>query len=913
MTRTERRPSEAEAHLKAVVNSTIEAIVTVTFDGTIVLFNRGAEEMLRVSAEDAIGSSIFRFVPEGSQESLTQGIAELLRAGLVDRQPIAEEVRTLRGDGTEFPAEVMISSFSVDGVPYVTFVSRDITRRKTTIARLDQANEQLARRASELQALFDVLPVGVGIARDPRALEITINPEFARQLGIAVDANASKSGPEGDRLPFRLVEDGRELAPEQLSLQRAALLGERVEGVEVEVHREDGTVVELLEYAAPVRDAAGALQGAVGAFIDITERKRAERVLSSARELIARTMESATNGIATLDVDLNIQYVNRRVEQLTGFSSAELVGQPAASVVASSPAALRPVFGQMLVDRTPREGFEMVVRAKDGSELDVSFGIAPLVTGEEVTGFVVAAEDISDRKRALEELRSAEQFNDRLLASVTNGIAVFDADLRFQSINAQGLAITGHGSAEQLIGRHVSHVLGWQARPKVTAAFDVVRTTLEPLRGLETEVTRPDGSRRWVSMGVAPLLDEAGTVAGFVAAAEDITDRRAAEQAMLQAQKLESLGVLAGGIAHDFNNLLVGILGNAGLALMEMAPEAPGRDTIREIELAGQRAADLVRQMLAYSGKGRFLIEPIDLNAIIDEMSHLTRASISKTVVIEHRFAGELPAVQVDATQIRQLIMNLVVNASDAIGDRDGTVSIHTGLIHADPAYLADTLLAGELVEGDYVFVEVADTGEGMDEATRARIFDPFFTTKFAGRGLGLAAVLGIVRGHGGAIRVSSEPGCGTSIRVLIPAAREPAASAPEALLDAPPVAAGTVLVVDDEPSVRHVTSRALERMGYTVLLAADGEAAIDLFQQQAGALACVLLDLTMPRMSGEETYKAMRRLDPGTPLIIMSGYSEQDTMERFPGRPPEGFIQKPYDIAALREAVVRVSSDLPR
>ncbi|MGH2607937.1 MAG: hybrid sensor histidine kinase/response regulator, partial [Tepidiformaceae bacterium] len=858
MTRTERRPSEAEAHLKAVVNSTIEAIVTVTFDGTIVLFNRGAEEMLRVSAEDAIGSSIFRFVPEGSQESLTQGIAELLRAGLVDRQPIAEEVRTLRGDGTEFPAEVMISSFSVDGVPYVTFVSRDITRRKTTIARLDQANEQLARRASELQALFDVLPVGVGIARDPRALEITINPEFARQLGIAVDANASKSGPEGDRLPFRLVEDGRELAPEQLSLQRAALLGERVEGVEVEVHREDGTVVELLEYAAPVRDAAGALQGAVGAFIDITERKRAERVLSSARELIARTMESATNGIATLDVDLNIQYVNRRVEQLTGFSSAELVGQPAASVVASSPAALRPVFGQMLVDRTPREGFEMVVRAKDGSELDVSFGIAPLVTGEEVTGFVVAAEDISDRKRALEELRSAEQFNDRLLASVTNGIAVFDADLRFQSINAQGLAITGHGSAEQLIGRHVSHVLGWPARPKVTAAFDIVRTTLEPLRGLETEVTRPDGSRRWVSMGVAPLLDEAGTVAGFVAAAEDITDRRAAEQAMLQAQKLESLGVLAGGIAHDFNNLLVGILGNAGLALMEMAPEAPGRDTIREIELAGQRAADLVRQMLAYSGKGRFLIEPIDLNAIIDEMSHLTRASISKTVVIEHRFAGELPAVQVDATQIRQLIMNLVVNASDAIGDRDGTVSIHTGLIHADPAYLADTLLAGELVEGDYVFVEVADTGEGMDEATRARIFDPFFTTKFAGRGLGLAAVLGIVRGHGGAIRVSSEPGCGTSIRVLIPAAREPAASAPEALLDAPPVAAGTVLVVDDEPSVRHVTSRALERMGYTVLLAADGEAAIDLFQQQAGALACVLLDLTMPRMSGEEAYKAM-------------------------------------------------------
>jgi PAS domain S-box-containing protein len=475
-----------------------------------------------------------------------------------------------------------------------------------------------------------------------------------------------------------------------------------------------------------------------------------------------------------------------------------------------------------------------------------------------------------------------------MLASVTNGIAVFDADLRFQSINAQGLAITGHASAEEIVGRHVGDVFGWEERPKVAAAFEGVRRTLEPLRGLETEVTRPDGNHRWISLGVAPLLDESGAVAGFVGAAEDITARHAAEQAMLQSQKLESLGVLAGGIAHDFNNLLVGILGNAGLALMEMAPEAPGRDTIREIELAGQRAADLVRQMLAYSGQGRFLIERIDLNGLIDEMSHLTRASISKTVVIEHRFAQSLPAVQVDATQIRQLVMNLVVNASDALGDSGGTVSILTGVTHADQAYLADALLGDGLGEGDYVFVEVADTGHGMDEATRGRIFDPFFTTKFAGRGLGLAAVLGIVRGHRGAIRVSSEVGRGTSIRVLLPAVGELPTTPPEARPDAAFAAAGTVLVVDDEPSVRHVTRRALERMGYSVLVAADGQAGIDLFQEHAGELACVLLDLTMPRMSGEEAHETMRRLGPDAgdhyERLQRAGHDGA-----LPGHPPAG------------------------
>jgi CheY-like chemotaxis protein len=255
--------------------------------------------------------------------------------------------------------------------------------------------------------------------------------------------------------------------------------------------------------------------------------------------------------------------------------------------------------------------------------------------------------------------------------------------------------------------------------------------------------------------------------------------------------------------------------------------------------------------------------------------------------------------------------MNLVVNASDAIAERaasvqsDDVVVIQTGILHADREYLAGALLSGDLAEGDYVYVEVADTGNGMDEATRARIFDPFFTTKFAGRGLGLAAVLGIVRSHRGAIRVSSEPGRGTSVRVLFPSVGEELASAPLPPAEPSHAASGTVLVVDDEPSVRHVTSRALQAMGFTVVLAGDGEAAISTFRERSHELACVLLDLTMPRMSGEDAYRAMRAVDPSVPVVIMSGYTEQDVMERFDGHGPAAFIQKPYDVRSLRATVL--------
>jgi signal transduction histidine kinase len=385
-------------------------------------------------------------------------------------------------------------------------------------------------------------------------------------------------------------------------------------------------------------------------------------------------------------------------------------------------------------------------------------------------------------------------------------------------------------------------------------------------------------------------------------------NRRQLEAQVQHAQKLESLGVMAGGIAHDFNNLLVAIMGNAGLALSEMPPDSPARDTVRDIETAAQRAAELTRQLLAYSGKGRFVVLPLDLNAIVDEMTHLFEVTVSKKAILRYDLSPGIPSVEGDATQLRQVIMNLILNASEALGDHGGTVTISTGAMvfsHGDLGRLP----GGEtLSHGTYAYVEVSDTGSGMPRETRDRIFEPFFTTKFTGRGLGLAAVMGIVRGHRGTIQVESAPGNGSRFRVLLPAADEPAQPV------ARPVPApttvqvnGTVLVADDEQSVRMLATKLLKRMGFEVIVAVDGAEAVRLFRERADRIGLVLLDMTMPEMGGEEVFTEIRRLCPDVKVILSSGYNEQEAIKGFAGRGLAGFLQKPYRLDELHAKVAEV------
>lgn len=363
-----------------------------------------------------------------------------------------------------------------------------------------------------------------------------------------------------------------------------------------------------------------------------------------------------------------------------------------------------------------------------------------------------------------------------------------------------------------------------------------------------------------------------------------------------QSQKLESLGVLAGGIAHDFNNLLMSILGNADMSLRELSPASPARDMIREIHEAAQHAAELCKQMLAYSGRGRFVIQSLDFNDLIGEMTHLLDASVPEGVTLHLALSDGLPPVQGDVTQLRQIVMNLFSNAREALGDEQGEITISTRAIDCDREYLSSTYLDEDLPAGAYVALAIGDTGCGMRTEEQNRIFDPFYSTKFTGRGLGLPAVLGVVRGHNGAIKVDSEPGEGSTFTVLFPEAELPAEQLPAKLVDAPGWrGTGVVLVVDDEELVRSVTKRILERMGFSVLAARDGREGIQVFEEHRGEIAVVLLDLTMPRMSGEETYRELRRISQTVPVILSSGYDAMQAAERFTADGLAGFIQKPY------------------
>ncbi|MBU1626861.1 response regulator, partial [bacterium] len=415
---------------------------------------------------------------------------------------------------------------------------------------------------------------------------------------------------------------------------------------------------------------------------------------------------------------------------------------------------------------------------------------------------------------------------------------------------------------------------------------------------------RKDGSLFPAHLVVVPRKDSDGKIVDFYGIAEDITEqmraekeRRSLEAQIQHAQKLESMGVLAGGIAHDFNNLLMGILGNASIALMELSLESPVTRRIQQIETTALRASELTNQMLAYSGKGAFVIQPLNLSRLVEEMSHLLETVISKKAVLKFDFADYLPLIEGDATQIRQIVMNLITNASDAIGDKSGIITITTGSIEVDRNYFFGTYLNENMEEGIYVFFEVSDTGSGMNEETKSKIFDPFFSTKFKGRGLGLAAVLGIVRGHKGAIKVYSESGRGTSFKVLFPCAKNQDINIEIEKMkkESEWSSEGTVLVVDDVETVRSVAKIILEKFGFKVLTARDGKEGVEVFEEFKDEIILVILDMTMPRLSGEEAFMEMRKIKSDVRVILSSGYKEKEATCHFAGKGLAGFIQKPY------------------
>ncbi|QWV94693.1 CHASE domain-containing protein [Geomonas oryzisoli] len=463
----------------------------------------------------------------------------------------------------------------------------------------------------------------------------------------------------------------------------------------------------------------------------------------------------------------------------------------------------------------------------------------------------------------------------------------------------------------ELQGRNVLDFLLPEYRAPVRDTLDDL-TPEHPTETRELAFIGPDGGVIWHQWTNRGTFDEQGRLAEVQAVGQDITERKKAEedrvryeQQLRHAQKMESLGVLAGGIAHDFNNILMAIIGNVDLSLMKLPEASPVAENLRNIETAANRAAYLAKQMLAYSGKGRFIIEKADLNQLIQDLHHMLKGA-APNAELKLDLARPLPVVEADLSQMRQILMNLVQNATEAIADQKGEITIRTGSVTLDPEGVKNLILGENMAQGRYVFLEVVDTGCGMDEEVLKKVFDPFFTTKFTGRGLGLAAVHGIVRGHRGGIRIYSEPGRGTTFKVLLPAADATKE------VEAEPVrddwrGEGKILLVDDEETVRSIGTRMLRELGFTPVTAASGAEALSVYRDNPDIKA-VLLDLTMPGMDGEEAFRELRQLDPSVQVIMSSGFSEQDVVQKFDGKALAGFIQKPYSLKVLREVMRKAS-----
>ena len=500
-----------------------------------------------------------------------------------------------------------------------------------------------------------------------------------------------------------------------------------------------------------------------------------------------------------------------------------------------------------------------------------------------------------------------------VVEAAPNAMVMIDGNGVISLVNSQTERIFGYSRSEMigepvemlinrgLSSRHVQYRDAYLLKPEVRSMG----------AGRELLALRKDGTEFPVEIGLNPIPTRNGV--GVLAAIVDISERRKAEREreeleahVRHSQKLESLGVLAGGIAHDFNNLLAAILGNAEIAQSRLPLNSPANTYINNIVTASQRAAELTRQMLAYSGRGRFEVKRLNVAQAVQEMSELLRVSLSKKAELRFSFEESTPEIEVDSAQFNQVLLNLITNANEALSEAGGVIAVGTGLMHASTDYLSACAVSGTTEPGIYAYIDVKDSGAGMSTQTISRIFDPFFTTKFTGRGLGLSAVLGIVRGHSGAIKVESVIGEGTHFRVLLPAPDNQTAASDKTDL-APEVSKhqnSYVLLADDEELVRHATATQLESMGFNVIHAVNGKEAVLLHKEYADKLSAAILDLTMPQMDGDEAARQIVQRSPDLPIILTSGYSTQDLSLHLRDNAKLVILPKPASMAELSAAI---------
>ncbi len=655
-----------------------------------------------------------------------------------------------------------------------------------------------------------------------------------------------------------------------------------------------------------------------GVLLDVTARKRAELSLLESESRYREIFEDTMVGIYQSLPGGRYRIVNQAFAGMAGFESPEQMISAVTNIgeqLYANPAE-RIKLNALLHENGFVRNKEIEFKKINGEKFwgSVNTIVIKDENGEPLYyhGTVV---DITDRKKAEDALRLSEE-RYRMIADFT-GELIFDGDLISGNVQWAGDSRRMIGiSLEELNAMDIAE---WRGRihpediERVSAVTDGARDAKDVF-SVEYSFMKPDGTYMHVEESGGFLYDDAGKPARILGVMKNITDRVSAseeriqlERKLLYAQKMESLGIMAGGIAHDFNNLLMGIMGSLELAMIHSAPESDAYKNLTRAMNASRRAADITKQMLAYSGRGHFVMSRVEPFVLMAGMSDILRSAVNRTISIRNEIPGNLSEIMADVGQFQQVMMNLVTNSSEAIGDRQGEIIIEGGEYYISGEFIKKSPMLHDVKPGMYVYIDVIDNGCGMDDDIHSKLFDPFFSTKQTGRGLGLPAVQGIMRGHGGAVFIEGKMDSGSRARIIFPALGKK--SDETGKTEPAPVhrvtAAGRadlILVVDDEDVVRDLCMEFVRIAGFRVVGAEDGERGLEIFRKESENLSCVLLDLSMPKMDGVTAFHEMKKINADIPVILCSGYSEEDAVRSFEGEKLAGFLQKPYKLDMLLE-----------
>jgi len=922
----------------------LAGVINVVLDkkGRIVLINRKGCEILGYKEKEVVGKEWFgRFIPPAVRDKVRKVFRELMAGKANNRERYENEVLTRTGEVRIIDWSNELLKNEAGEITGTISSGQDVTGEKI----MEHALRESEKRYREI---FDNAPIGI-YRTTPDGRVLMANAPLVRMLKYRSFKDLSKIDLQHDKTQFPDL-------PRQAFIKQIEETG-YVRGFETKWRKADGTALSVRENAKSEKDKDGRTLYYEGTVEDITERKETEEELEyriSFDRLITGIASRFVN-LAPAEMDKGINDALRLLGEFMGVDRGYVfVGSKNREAASNTHEwvadGVEPLIKNLqnvnigafpwmaarimdkevinvpsVADLPPEAGEEK--KLFKGQNVQ-SFLLLPLISGASVIGFMGfdairkelkwGSESISllkiiseiiasaiERCRTSLELESQNQLVTALMDGIPDHIYFKDLESRFLRVNKALAWLFKQDDFSKIIGKTDRDFFDRKHADEAYADEQQVIKTGKPLVGLEEKTTLADGSEVWVSTTKMPLRNEKGQIIGTFGISRDVTEKKLQEEEnrkiqerMQHSQKLESLGVLSGCIAHDFNNLLMGILGNTSLALMELQAGSPARESVEQIQTVALRAAELTNQMLAYSGKSQSVIKPMNLANIVREMAHLLEVSIPKKIKMIYNFSTKMPLIEGDPVQVRQVVMNLIINASDAIGDKYGTITLSIREQDCDSEFLSSCFVGDEQKEGKYLCLSISDTGCGMNDETKAKIFNPFFTTKITGRGLGLAAVLGIVRAHKGALKVYSEEGKGTSFEVLFPCSDNQDMIFLPVTKDAKGMwrGSGTVLVVDDDDVILSVTEQMLRKAGFTAIKASNARVAVQQYRENLDRIVAVILDVSLVGTSVVHMLTNLRAIRQDMPFLLTSGYSESAATENIPPGSYQGFLQKPFN-----------------